>query len=363
MGQRDYIDGIEYINGAIDFVTTEEGRANKSSAYIFEYFLKDHLGNTRATVKQDGSINQIQDYYAFGMDMNNGYTSLTSPDNKYKYNGKELDGELGFNMYDYGARFYDPVIARWTTVDPLAEKSRRFSPYNYVMNNPIRFIDPDGMESASPEELQRYQDIYAENAGISRDGSKRKNGGASDEQCCKVAKDQNLKARPLPKGGLATGRYIIVNGRKRYLSTINTKQIVRSQLAGSETEQTEVATFDKAEGSTYLSAQYNDYSKHSTNLTLSGMAATVAGIPFNPAVGVAAGLNIGLSALYSGSAQDAFKKAGDGYTKGGFDGFYLIKTETTNIQTIGGEASVSGSLDYKFYQPSGQLFMEIHVKN
>ena len=91
-------------------------------------------------------IKQINHYYPFGMNMEGNWNGAAGS-NKYQYNGKEWNDDFGLGLNDYGARFYDPAVARWTAVDPLSEIYGSSTPYHYGMNNPILYIDPTGMAS------------------------------------------------------------------------------------------------------------------------------------------------------------------------------------------------------------------------
>ena len=107
-------------------------------------------GNNNGVIEPT-EILEENNYYPFEL-KHQGYNDMTgntASNYKYQYNGKELQEEMGLNLYDFGARNYDPALGRWMNIDPLAENSRRWTPYNYAYNNPIYFIDPDGMQSWS----------------------------------------------------------------------------------------------------------------------------------------------------------------------------------------------------------------------
>jgi RHS repeat-associated protein len=147
-----YAGNMVYNNDkSLKYLLFDEGLVNKvSGGYAYEYHLKDHLGTTRVTFQPNGSTTtttQVAEYYPFG----SSYLPISpAGSNKYLYNGKEKQddvlGGTALDWYDYGARFYDATIGRWHCIDQLAEKFDSWSPYNYTMNNPILYIDPDGRD-------------------------------------------------------------------------------------------------------------------------------------------------------------------------------------------------------------------------
>jgi RHS repeat-associated protein len=118
------------------------GRINKATnGFDINYFITDHLGSTRVIVDKNGNIKEQKDYYAFGKEHEN--PNLITSINRWGFSGKEKQIVGNINYLNFGVRLYDEM--RWLTPDPLAEKYYSISPYAYCANNPIKFIDPDGL--------------------------------------------------------------------------------------------------------------------------------------------------------------------------------------------------------------------------
>src|SRR5690606_3031886 len=169
-----YQDGFQYSNNSLEFFPTAEGYVKTTrqsrSGYDFNYVFNhtDHLGNIRVRYTQhpvtgDLEILQQDHYYPFGLkhegynnehfvfslESNDGITlvpaTLTAEDGyKYKFGGKEYQDEFDVNVYDFGARNYDAALGRWMNVDALSDFYLDWSTYNYALNNPVFYIDPDG---------------------------------------------------------------------------------------------------------------------------------------------------------------------------------------------------------------------------
>ena len=164
---KHYVDGVQYssVNGdssTFDFAQLSGARLRRSADTLrFEYDLTDHLGNTRVTFDEDPlnpcqpRILQYNSYYAFGDTMPGpGLEFVSGQKNSYLYNGKELQEETG--LYDYGFRMYDVAIGRWHAVDPLAANHYDLSAYQYVMNSPLRYIDPLGIDTIDISGGKKY---------------------------------------------------------------------------------------------------------------------------------------------------------------------------------------------------------------
>jgi RHS repeat-associated protein len=157
----DYVGNLIYKNGVLYQLGHDEGRIINGE---YEYHIKDHLGNLRVAFRDSlgiAKIVQANSYGIWGEELPTlSYLKPTWKEDKFKFTGKEELPETGYT--DFGARLYDKFVPRFISVDPMAEQWNFVSPYTYTLNNPLRFIDPDGNGPILPPVLHKQINLAAQ---------------------------------------------------------------------------------------------------------------------------------------------------------------------------------------------------------
>lgn len=161
----DYVGPFILHNGVLDKVLFSGGYvtfyAGNLSSPLFHYYSSDHQGNVRVVYTEGGQLEQVVAYDPFGVVIPDLGRSLDRQ--PYLYNGKELDRVHGLDWYDYGARMYDAPLCRWHAMDKLCEDYYGVSPYVYCLDNPVRFLDEDGL---APGDFFKTVDAAAIDFGL-----------------------------------------------------------------------------------------------------------------------------------------------------------------------------------------------------
>jgi RHS repeat-associated protein len=142
-----------FINDGFVLNTNTSTSPTATSSLVYHYYLKDHLGNNRVvfhSVNDTAVIDQVNNYYPFGMEYGEEAEDPGEKDyQNHLYSGKEFDNKFEMNTYDSGARTMSVDVPVWRTPDPLAENHYEWSQYAYCLNNPIRYCDPEGLDTMS----------------------------------------------------------------------------------------------------------------------------------------------------------------------------------------------------------------------
>lgn len=165
-----WIDGDDVCLYSVGMSCGRFVKSPDSQGLVPEYWSMDYLGSVRAKSRPGGT--EHIDYFPYGQCMKG--VASQYDENGYGFNGKELQGFHSVDLYDYGARMYDPGLSFWNTPEPLFEKNHMVHALSFCNGDPVNYVDPDGL------------DVYM----LNRDGSLTLL-YTSDETFCLLAFDKN----------------------------------------------------------------------------------------------------------------------------------------------------------------------------
>ena len=139
----DYCDNLIYEDNVLKKIRVDGGYINYNPSTNngeYCYYITDQIGSNRVILSETRGVIQYADYYPYGIPL----SEIPMEEDNFLHAGKELEKMHGLYWYDNGKRWYDPILARFTTMDPLCEKYYDKNPYAYCGDNPMRYGDVRG---------------------------------------------------------------------------------------------------------------------------------------------------------------------------------------------------------------------------